>query len=162
MLDFFGSRRPLFPTRSNICLPCFSWRRHNPPGRQTKWLETHNVLIQVAAETGVVGLLAFLFLIGRAFTAALRTRRTVSDKTWLNYMRTSGKQDAAQSLREHTVGMTAGLVGWFVCALFASVAYNWTFYYVLALLVAARELTFDHVRVAVPEKLKKLSAQMAV
>ena len=36
--------------------------------------------------------------------------------------------------------MTAGLVGWFTCALFASVAFNWTFYYLLALVVAAREL----------------------
>ena len=39
--------------------------------------------------------------------------------------------------------MTAGLVGWFVCAMFASVAYNWTFYYLLALIVAARELALD-------------------
>jgi hypothetical protein len=36
--------------------------------------------------------------------------------------------------------MTAGLVGWFTCALFASVAYSWTFYYLLALIVATREL----------------------
>jgi hypothetical protein len=30
-----------------------------------------------------------------------------------------------------------------VCSVFASVAYNWTFYYVLALIVASRELTRD-------------------
>ena len=35
--------------------------------------------------------------------------------------------------------MPAGLIGWFVCALFASVAYSWTFYYLLALIVATRE-----------------------
>ena len=35
--------------------------------------------------------------------------------------------------------MTAALAGWFVCALFASVAYNWTFYYLLALAVAPRD-----------------------
>jgi hypothetical protein len=46
-------------------------------------------------------------------------------------------------LYSHTVAMTAGLVGWFVCSLFASVAYNWTFYYLLALIVAGRELTRD-------------------
>jgi hypothetical protein len=39
--------------------------------------------------------------------------------------------------------MTAGLAGWFACAMFASVAYSWTFYYLLALTVAARELTRD-------------------
>ena len=32
------------------------------------------------------------------------------------------------------------LVGWFVCALFASVAYNWTFYYLLALAATPRDM----------------------
>ena len=31
-------------------------------------------------------------------------------------------------------------MGWFVCSLFASVAYSWTFYYLLALIVATREI----------------------
>jgi hypothetical protein len=39
--------------------------------------------------------------------------------------------------------MTAALAGWFFCALFASVAYNWTFYYLLALAVAPREFLVD-------------------
>jgi hypothetical protein len=39
--------------------------------------------------------------------------------------------------------MIAGLVGWFVCAFFASVAFNWTFYYVLALAVAGREIVLS-------------------
>ena len=46
-----------------------------------------------------------------------------------------------RSLYAYTAAMTAGLIGWFTCALFASVAFNWTFYYLLALIVAARELT---------------------
>jgi hypothetical protein len=40
----------------------------------------------------------------------------------------------------HAATMTAAMVGWFVCALFASVAYNWTFYYLLALAIAPREI----------------------
>jgi hypothetical protein len=36
--------------------------------------------------------------------------------------------------------MLAAMVGWTVCSLFASVAFNWTFYYVLALAVAGREM----------------------
>jgi len=120
------------------------------------------VLIQVAAETGILGLLAFSFLLWRALRAALTTRRVLRDPQWLSFMKKSHREDVAWALRDHMVGMTAALVGWFVCALFASVAYSWTFYYVLALLVAAKELTFGEVRVAVPAKLKKLSAQMAV
>jgi len=37
-------------------------------------------------------------------------------------------------------GMIAAMVGWTVCSLFASVAFNWTFYYVLALAVAGRDI----------------------
>jgi hypothetical protein len=44
--------------------------------------------------------------------------------------------------------MAAGLAGWFVCAMFASVASNWTFYYVLALAVAGRELLLDRLRIS--------------
>ena len=44
------------------------------------------------------------------------------------------------SLYAYVTALTAGLIGWFVCALFASVAYSWTFYIVLALLVATRDL----------------------
>jgi len=32
------------------------------------------------------------------------------------------------------------LLGWFVCALFASVALNWTLYYVLAIAAATRDV----------------------
>ena len=34
----------------------------------------------------------------------------------------------------------ACMVGWFVCALFASVAFNWTFYYLLGLAVTSRDV----------------------
>ena len=85
------------------------------------------------------------------------------DRNWLSFMHKAHREDAARSLSEHPLGLTAGLAGWFVCALFASVAYNWTFYYVLALLVAGRELAFDQVRVAtIPAKLKKMSARTPV
>ena len=45
-----------------------------------------------------------------------------------------------QFLYTHATAMVACMAGWFVCALFASVALNWTFYYVLALSVAARDV----------------------
>ncbi len=43
-------------------------------------------------------------------------------------------------LDTHSVAMAAAIAGWFVCALFASVAYHWTFYYLLALCTAPRDL----------------------
>jgi putative inorganic carbon (HCO3(-)) transporter len=48
--------------------------------------------------------------------------------------------DDRRILEMNAKSMLAGLVGWTVCAFFASVAFNWTFYYVLALAVAGREI----------------------
>jgi O-antigen ligase len=137
------------------------FKNYNPSDREAKFLETHNVLIQVAAETGVVGLLAFAFLIWRAIKAAWDTQRVTRDKNWMSWMRKLNRADAARALAEHAVGLEAGLVGWFVCAMFASVAYNWTFYYVLALLVAARELATHQVFPAAPVMQKKISVRTA-
>src|SRR5438874_1857656 len=51
------------------------FQNYNPAERKERWRETHNALIQVAAETGVLGLVAFSFLIIRAALAAATTRR---------------------------------------------------------------------------------------
>ena len=40
----------------------------------------------------------------------------------------------------HSAAMAASLVGFFVCAFFSSVAYTWTFYYLLALAAAPRDI----------------------
>ena len=39
--------------------------------------------------------------------------------------------------------MLASLAGWLVCAVFASVAYNWTFYYLLALAATPRDVLIN-------------------
>jgi O-antigen ligase len=123
------------------------FKNYNPPGRQQPWLETHNAMIQVAAETGIVGLLLFLFLILRAATAAVSARRMLGERR-IRAPENRGVLSPSDrhALYENTVALSAGLAGWFTCALFASVAYNWTFYYVLALIVAARELVKDRRR----------------
>ena len=50
--------------------------------------------------------------------------------------------------------LSAALAGWFVCALFASVAYHWTFYYLLALAVVPR----DYLRTRIGEARPQLRA----
>jgi O-antigen ligase len=127
------------------------FENYNPPGRQVRWREAHNALIQVAADTGMFGLLAFCFLIVRAAMAAAATRRMLKrprrprDPDPLSAVLSD---DDRHVLHDHTVGTTAALIGWFTCAMFASVAYAWTFYYVLALIVAARELAHHRLAAA--------------
>ena len=55
------------------------------------------------------------------------------------------RPDEREWMRMHAVAMSASLVGWLVCAQFASVGYYWTFYYLFALIVAGRELTSDRI-----------------
>lgn len=119
------------------------FKNYNPPERKERYRETHNALIQVAAETGLFGVLLFGFLIVRGAVAAARTRRLLSKPRKRSAPDPLGQMmndEDRRSLYAYTAAMTAGLLGWFVCALFASVAYSWTFYYLLALIVATREL----------------------
>jgi O-antigen ligase len=129
------------------------FKNYTPPGRLEPWRETHNVLLQVAAELGVGGLLAFLFLIYRAIVALRWTERAFSTSEARRpppeleghavLVTDAFLPDERAAIRMHVAAMWASLAGWFVCAQFASVGYYWTFYYMLALIVAARELTLD-------------------
>jgi O-antigen ligase len=118
---------------------------------QTRWRVTHNVWLQVAAELGIFGFLAFAFLVWRAFMSCFAARRAIRGPT----RRHAGEATTTLTPEEETIidmnakGMLAGLVGWLVCAFFASVAFNWTFYYVFGLAVAGREIARE--RRAMPE-----------
>jgi putative inorganic carbon (HCO3(-)) transporter len=127
------------------------FQNYNPPGRKEAWRETHNAPIQVAAETGILGLVAFMFLVARAGLGARVARRLLRKPRKRDAPDLLGAvmSDADRSMMEgHSVAMTAGFLGWFVCSLFASVAYNWTFYYLLALIVASREMATTRLRAA--------------
>jgi O-antigen ligase len=114
------------------------------PGSTHTWRQTHNAPLQVAAEVGIFGVVAFFYLIWRAFKSAWWTRRELS---WIFQPRSrkSGQAAAAPEdgledherlfLQTHGAAMVACLAAWFVGAQFGSVAFNWTFYYVLGLAV---------------------------
>jgi O-antigen ligase len=96
-------------------------------------------VLQVASELGVLGLVVLTFLLVRAAMAGRQVKRL---------LKRAAAQSAitpaeAQQFDAHRGAITAALAGWFVCALFASVAYNWTFYYLLALAVSPREILMD-------------------
>ena len=126
---------------------------YDPDGRQEPWRESHNAVLQVAAELGVFGLIAFGFLLWRAFHGPIQTRRLLRAQTARHRGRQPAGADALapgdhEALYMHAAALSAALVGWFVCALFASVAYHWTFYYLLALAVAPRDYVLARLRAA--------------
>jgi O-antigen ligase len=189
------------------------FKNYNPPGRRERWRETHNSLLQVAADLGIFGVLAFVFLILSGVRAAFQSRRLLAragarvqpgtstrrnrtgppvnrdgtgppmNRGGLGPSMNRGElaspmsrgelaspmsrgelaspmsrgelgspmsKDERSWLYAYATALTAGLLGWFVCALFASVAYSWTFYYLLALLVATRDLVRERLTQIAP------------
>ena len=120
---------------------------YDPTGRREAWNVTHNALLQVATELGVVGLAPFVFLIASGARAALETRRRVVQgrpspgRGRRGGRAAGGEPEPDERLVAAAAAVGPSLVGWFVCALFASVALNWTLYYVLAITAAARDVS---------------------
>jgi putative inorganic carbon (hco3(-)) transporter len=146
------------------------FKNYNPEERVEAWRESHNVLLQVAAELGILGLMAFTFLLVRAGSTRRQTRQLLRRITSEPRRPRDGPHavdaplvtpaEAAQ-LDSYALAMAASLAGWFTCAMFASVAYNWTFYYLLAMAVAPREILLDRLAAAVPRR-ARFSAPIAV
>ena len=118
------------------------FQNYNPPWKKQPWRQSHNLPLQVAAETGIFGLAAFVFLIVVGFRASLSTRRTLARLARAPATQSSpALEREVHVLRLHATALVAGLMGWFVCSLFSSIAYNWTFYYLIGLAAVARDLT---------------------
>jgi O-antigen ligase len=120
------------------------FKNYNPDGRQEAWRESHNAVLQVASELGALGLLVFGFLIYRALVASGQVRRLLARA--VDPARVRITPEEAEGIGAHAAMMRAAIVGWFICALFASVAYGWTFYYLLALAIAPREILLDRLK----------------
>jgi putative inorganic carbon (hco3(-)) transporter len=131
------------------------FKNYNPPGRLEPWREAHNVELQIAAELGIFGLLAFLFLLWQSVASLLWTRRLFATGPARARPPTGleGKVPVTMAFRPeelawmrlHTAALSASLAGWIVCAQFASVGYYWTFYYLFGLIVAGRELSRERI-----------------
>jgi O-antigen ligase len=127
------------------------FKDYKPDKRIEAWHETHNIWLQVAAELGVFGVAVLGFLMARAFWGVWRTRRLLARARAASWRRATGRRSSAAGapvvsdhdaalLDAHSAAMAASLVGFFVCSFFSSVAYNWTFYYLLVLAAAPRDI----------------------
>jgi len=91
-------------------------------------LQSHNAFTQVSAELGILGLIAYLvFMISpfRKLGAIERTLFEKGDLNWYYYL---------------AIGLQASIIGYMVSSFFASVAYNWFIYYLIAYAVAFRRI----------------------
>ena len=143
------------------------FKNYNPEGRAEAWRESHNVILQVAAELGIVGLGLFVYLVARALYAPFQTARLL--RTLVPGSRRGRAAPPAapldpeehDALAMHAAALSAALVGWLVCAIFASVAYHWTFYYLLALATAPRDYLLARISAARSERRATAARAMA-
>lgn len=91
-------------------------------------LVSHNAYTQVSAELGLLGLLAYLvFMLSpfRKLGAIERTQFEKNETDWFFYL---------------AIGLQASIVAYLIGSFFASVAYNWFIYYLIAYAVAFRRV----------------------
>jgi len=102
--------------------------------------QTHNAFTQVSSELGLLGLVAYMiFIISpyRKLSAIERTLFNSEDHRWFYYL---------------SIGLQASIVGYLVTSFFASVAYNWFIYYLIAYAVAFRRIYAIESGAVDPEK----------
>lgn len=89
---------------------------------------SHNAFTQVSSELGLLGLVAYLVFMVSPFRKLRVIERKcfdADDHNWFYYV---------------SIGLQASMVGYWVSSFFASVAYNWFVYYLIAYAVAFRRI----------------------
>jgi O-antigen ligase len=113
------------------------FQNYGTDGQQPSWRQTHNAPLQVAAELGIVGLAVFLFLLWTAFKACRIALGNVRESRGMRRL-----DPRLAAWVELNAAMTlAALTGWFVAAMFASVAYYWTLYLLLGVAASIRDVS---------------------
>jgi putative inorganic carbon (HCO3(-)) transporter len=90
----------------------------------------HNAYLEIAAELGVMGLIAYLILI----FAPLRSLHRIERQT------RGGRSKSAWEMYWLSVSIQAAFIAYMVCSLFASIQYLWYLYYTAAYAVALRQI----------------------
>ncbi|MGA9772447.1 MAG: O-antigen ligase family protein [Blastocatellia bacterium] len=96
----------------------------------------HNAFLEIAAELGVIGFIAYMVII----FAPLRTLRQIERET---YNRRAGPKSWSERDREAyflSIGLQAVLVAYIVCSFFQSSQYFWYLYYIVAYTVSLKRI----------------------
>ena len=91
-------------------------------------LQTHNAFTQVSSELGLLGFAAYMLLMISPFRKLGAIERSLFEKNergWFYYL---------------AIGLQASIAGYMVSSFFASVAYLWFVYYLIAYAVAFRRI----------------------
>jgi putative inorganic carbon (HCO3(-)) transporter len=90
----------------------------------------HNSFLEISAELGVVGLVAYLIML----FAPLRSLRRIEQESLV------GLRKGRQEIYYLVAAVQASLVAYIVCSCFGSIQYHWFLYYPLAYAVALKRI----------------------
>jgi putative inorganic carbon (hco3(-)) transporter len=110
--------------------------------------EAHNAYLEIAAELGVMGLIAYLILI----LAPLRSLHRIERQT--RGMRSKSERE----MYWLSVSIQAAFIAYMVCSFFASIQYLWYLYYTAAYAVALRQIHAAEEKEEMKMKMKWLPA----
>jgi O-antigen ligase len=93
-------------------------------------LGTHNAYTQVAAETGIAAMIAYIIFLAHP----LRKLRMIERELF--------ERNENSRFYYLAIGLQASLVGYMVASFFAAVAYQWYVYYLVAYAIALRRIYY--------------------
>lgn len=95
----------------------------------------HNSYLEISAELGVAGLIAFLILIFAPLRSLRRLERKAAGPLFIPSLAGRNRETYYMS-----VTLQAALVGFMVCSFFGSVQYQWFLYFLVAYTVALKQI----------------------
>jgi putative inorganic carbon (hco3(-)) transporter len=90
----------------------------------------HNAYLEIAAELGAIGLIAYLIVIFAPLRSLRRIERQTSER----------RSKSEREMYWLSVSIQAALLAYMVCSFFASIQYLWYLYYTAAYAVALRQI----------------------
>ncbi len=96
----------------------------------------HNAYLEIAAELGVTGFIAYMVLI----FAPLRTLKRIERETYNTRAGPGGWNERERETYYLSIGLQAVLVAYMVCSFFQSSQYFWYLYYIVAYTVSLKRI----------------------
>jgi len=94
-------------------------------------LRAHNAYLEIAAELGFVGLLAYLIMLFAPIRSLIRVERESFDR----------RQKSAREIYYLSIGLQGTFLAYLICSFFSSIQYDWYIYHPIVFAIALRRIT---------------------
>jgi O-antigen ligase len=94
-------------------------------------LKAHNAYLEIAAELGFIGLLAYLIMLITPIRSLIRIERRPYDL----------KEKSAREIYYLSIGLQGTFLAYLICSFFGSIQYSWFIYHPIVFAIALRRIT---------------------